>query len=66
MENERVARLEVQMKELIGNGQPGRVDKMESKVEGLSKAMYVGLGGLYLLHFLAANGLLNFKKLLGG
>lgn len=65
-ENERIKALEVQMKELIGNGQPGRVTKVEDQVKANSRLLWIGMGVLWALQVLSANGFLNFRKLLGG
>jgi hypothetical protein len=54
------------MKEIIGNGQPGRIGKLEEKHVALEKdqassvrILYMLMGGLGLLQFLAANGWLR-------
>ena len=51
---ERVASLETQMQDLTGNGQPGRVTKIETKVEELQKFMWRILGGMGALTALTA------------
>ena len=60
MEIERLKALEVQMKELVGNGQPGRIQKIEDEMKVHSKLLWVGIGGLMLLQIMAANGWLKF------
>ena len=54
MEAERVKALEVQMKDLIGNGQPGRVGRLEEEVKSHSKLLWLGMGGLYALQIFPA------------
>ena len=62
-ENERLARLEVQMQELLGaDGRPGRVPKVEEDVKSISRFLWIGMGGLWLLQILLANGWLTFFK----
>lgn len=52
---ESLARLETHMEDLVGNGQPGRVAKIEGRIEKLYKWFYIGTGaGLAisaLIHF---------------
>lgn len=43
---ERVATVESQMRELVGNGQPGRVTKVEKSVEKLNEFMWRILGAV--------------------
>jgi hypothetical protein len=61
-ERERLAALETQMKELKGNGQPGRIDRIEEKLDKLSARVYIGLGLVMALQFLALAGQLRFLK----
>lgn len=46
---ESLARLETHMEGLVGNGQPGRVTKLEEKVDGLSKWRWMLIGGAIAL-----------------
>ena len=55
----RILVLEAQMKTLIGNGQPGRMDKVEKKAAFHDKMLWVAMGGLYVLHVASANGWLK-------
>lgn len=53
---ESLARLETNMENLVGNGQPGRVTKLEEEVKDLSKWRWI-IGGVIiaisaLIHFL--------------
>jgi hypothetical protein len=41
---ERMACLETQMKSLVGNGQPGRIDRMEKVIGGLLRFRYTVVG----------------------
>jgi hypothetical protein len=50
-DTEKLGRIEEQVKELF------------KRVDGHTKIIYLGLGGLYLLHFLTANQLLNISRL---
>jgi hypothetical protein len=56
---ERIIRLETEMKELMGNGQPGRIQKIETRQDTHSKLIYIGFGILCALQFAAANGWLK-------
>jgi len=51
---ERVATLETQMEDLTGNGQPGRVTKIEGKVDQLQEFMWRILGAVGALTALTA------------
>jgi hypothetical protein len=42
-----LARLDTHMSDLVGNGQPGRVQKLETSVEELKKARWT-LGGMII------------------
>ena len=50
-----LARLETNMQTLVGNGQPGRIGKLEGAVESLKKWRYYISGGVLsistLIHF---------------
>lgn len=59
-ERDRLTKLETQMKELKGNGQPGRIDRIEEKLDKLSKQVYIGLGLVLAMQFLALAGQLRF------
>lgn len=52
---ESLARLETHMENLVGNGQPGRVTKLEEKVDSLSKWRWIISGALIagsaIIHF---------------
>lgn len=49
------------MKDLVGNGSgSGRIDRIEEKLDKLSKQVYVGLGLVLALQFLALAGQLRF------
>ena len=61
-ERVRIATLEVLMKELMGNGQPGRIQKIEEEVKSHARLLWIGLGGLYVVELLAATGILNIHK----
>jgi hypothetical protein len=55
-ERERLATLETQMKELVGNGQPGRIGRIEAKLDELGQQgryIYIGIGILATLQFVA-------------
>lgn len=59
-ERERIARLETQMKGILGNGQPGRLDDLERDVRAHRTWLLLAMGGLYVIQFAAANGWLTF------
>jgi hypothetical protein len=66
---ERLSILEAQMRELIGNGQPGRFQRLETQFFRIemrlyrnSTMIYIGSGVLIALQFLGANGLLTFIR----
>ncbi len=55
---ERIATLERQMQDLMGNGQPGRIRELENTVNGHNKLIWIASGVLVagqvllvLLHF---------------
>lgn len=60
-QTDRITTLEVQMEEVIGNGQPGRLGKAEEKLESHSKLLWMGMGGLYVLQIII--GLKLFFKI---
>lgn len=51
---ERIAILESQMRDLFGNGQPGRVSKLESKTDKHSRIIWVALGAWTVINALLA------------
>jgi hypothetical protein len=57
---ERIKTLEVQMIELIGNGQPGRVGKAEKQIEDHARLIWIGIGGISVLQFIIAARLFKF------
>lgn len=61
-ERERLAKLETQMQEILGNHQPGRLDNVEADVRTHRTWLLLAIGGLYIVQFLGANGLLNFAS----
>jgi hypothetical protein len=86
-ERERLAALESQIEDLAGNGQPGRIGRIEQRVERIEVKMdcardaldkqiaadrdarekqgrniYIGIGVLAALQFLALAGQLRFLK----
>lgn len=62
----RLATLEVQMKSLVGNGQPGRIAEMEKRLVSHERLLWIGMGVLMALELLNANGLLNVRALFKG
>lgn len=53
---EKLTRLETHMEDLMGNGQPGRMTKVEEKVESLSRWRWIIAGavgaGSAIIHFI--------------
>lgn len=41
---ERIVQLETEMRDLYGNGRPGRVSKLESKTDGHSRIIWLAMG----------------------
>jgi hypothetical protein len=58
----KLAKVEAKLEELGGNGQPGRVGRIEEKLDRLSKQVYIGLGLVLAMQFLALAGQLRFLK----
>lgn len=54
-----LARLDENMESLVGNGQPGRVTKLEDKVEALQKERWYA-GGVIAGVSTLAGGLIHF------
>jgi hypothetical protein len=54
-----LARLDTKMESLVGNGQPGRVSKLESAVDELKKAKWT-LGGLVVGISTTVSALIHF------
>jgi hypothetical protein len=57
--------LRANMKSLVGNGQPGRVGKLEKKVERHDKYLYMLFGVAALLNVVIKYGIELLPKLLG-
>ncbi len=51
---ERVAELESQMRDLYGNGQPGRVSRLESKTDKHSRVIWLGMGAWTVINTIIA------------
>ena len=49
---ERLATLERQMQDLMGNGQPGRLREIENTVRSHQKIIWMGMGIIVALQFL--------------
>jgi hypothetical protein len=54
-----LARLDTKMIDLVGNGQPGRITKLEVKVEDLQKARWT-IGGMIVGITTAVSALIHF------
>jgi hypothetical protein len=61
-ENERLVILETQMREVVGNGQPGRLGKVETEVKTHSRLLYIGIGGLWVLQIVFGAKLFAFQR----
>lgn len=62
----RIATLEIQMKGLVGNGQPGKIAEMEKRLLSHERLLWIGMGVLMAMQLLNANGLLNIRALFKG
>jgi hypothetical protein len=51
------------MKDLMGNGQPGRIATIEKQIMSQQKTLWIGVGILSALQVLHANGMLNLGNL---
>ena len=48
----KLSTLETHMQALIGNGQPGRISHLESKVRWHDRVIWIGLGGATIIGYL--------------
>lgn len=60
---ERIRELETKMDSLMGNGRPGRIDKIETILSSLQRYLWTAIGVLAAVQFLAANGVLDIRHL---
>ena len=51
---ERVAQLETQVRDLYGNGRPGRVSKLESKTDKHARIIWIGMGAWTVINAVVA------------
>lgn len=51
---ERMTQLQTQMRDLYGNGQPGRVSKLESKTEKHSRVIWLVMGAWTVINAIIA------------
>ena len=61
---ERIAVLESQMEELVGNGQPGRIAGLEKAIVGLSRFQWIAIGMVMLMQFLSSSGVVSLRSVL--
>jgi len=62
---ESLGELRTDMRSLVGNGQPGRMDKLERRVERHGWYIALAVGGVGVLGFLISNGITLLPTLLG-
>lgn len=64
-----VAVLKNQMAQLVGNGQPGVIARLDKRLETLESFRWILLGAIILAAFLSGTGLVSLEhilKLFGG
>lgn len=61
--SEDLGSLKTDMKALVGNGQPGRITKIESRISWAERVLYGGWGAAIAIGFLAKLGL--FEGIIG-
>ncbi len=48
---------------LFGNGQPGELDKIKTRLTTLERFMWLGIGGIMVMQFLSGSGLFSLSSL---
>jgi len=68
----RITVMEAHLRYLLGNGQPGKIAKIDDmlrdhdkRLQEHDKVLWIGIGVLAVLQVLQANGLLNLSKIFG-